>query len=685
MVKAKNTRVTSGHLLDEFVAQEKPLSPYQSYTAKMKPVYIADQDELDALAEFYNDAPSLGLDLETSGLDPHTSSSWLLSLRRPDSDVVHVIDTFMLDILPLKEVIEGHLLLGANIGFDLKILRARGIRPRRVYDVVIMGRLLTVGKYRGYKPNGDPIYTPNALTDQCEKYLGFRLDKDMRSSFVMHPSLVAAYRKREESPAWTGEHIEYAAADVYCLHNIKLAQEQELGREGLSATAILENRLVPVTADMEYEGIYVDRDMWMRIVDLAEAELLRLHGEICNYFKGSANQLGMFPEITGSIYSINLRSPQQVQRCFADIGIQLSSTDKRALSQVKHPAAVKMLELRAKQKQLDNYGESWIGFKNPVTGRIHSSLNQVRAESGRYASKEPNIQNVPNNPHNPFPKDDPRWSSSKSKYDPTLPDYTFHTCFRSRPGYTLLTCDYSQIELRIAAEVAGDETLKRVIRSGGDVHSQTASTMFNVPIEECGKGTDKRSQGKTLNFAVIYGLGDKALAEALGYDVTSSEKIMRESINKAAKAKRKYFEAFQNVRAYVIAAQSDPFDKGYSTTMLGRKRWYTLPDRERLPADVANAIEASLKNQGANTPIQGTSADITKLAMVMIADDLFYDGVPAAIVNCVHDEIVIEVRDDYVEQVVKIAESRMIEAGEVVIKSVPVEIDYTVAGYWTKE
>jgi len=119
--------------------------------------------------------------------------------------------------------------------------------------------------------------------------------------------------------------------------------------------------------------------------------------------------------------------------------------------------------------------------------------------------------------------------------------------------------------------------------------------------------------------------------------------------------------------------------------MLGRKRWYTLPDRERLPADVANAIEASLKNQGANTPIQGTSADITKLAMVMIADDLFYDGVPAAIVNCVHDEIVIEVRDDYVEQVVKIAESRMIEAGEVVIKSVPVEIDYTVAGYWTKE
>lgn len=186
------------------------------FTKGMTSVWIDTQEKLEALIPFYKDEDELFVDFETSGLDPRLDSTWMFAINKRGESVVHVIDTFMLDMSPLKAILEGSTLVGANIGFDLKFLRTLGIRPRRVFDVIVMGRMLTCGKITGYKKNWDPIPVKNALTDLSDRYLGFHLDKSVRERFITHRQLVDIQRKSGRSPSWSKEEIDYAARDVFC-------------------------------------------------------------------------------------------------------------------------------------------------------------------------------------------------------------------------------------------------------------------------------------------------------------------------------------------------------------------------------------------------------------------------------------------------------------------------------------
>lgn len=657
----------------------------EDYVSSMSVRHVNTQAGVASLPKYYADAEEIFLDFETSGLNAHVDTPWLLALCKRGSNTVHVIDVFMLSIDSLKETLERCVIVGANLQFDLKWLRRLGIRPRQVFDVITMGRMLTAGISIGYRKNFEPIPTPNDLASLCERYIGFKMEKGVRLEFIMHHQLVDVYRKRGCSPPWRDDQVRYAGIDVYVLADIMDSIQLEIDQKYLRKIAKIENRLVPVVADMEYEGVLVDAKMWMEIVEHAKVQMQDLYGKVCEYFKDSAAQTSMFPEVSGSKFCMNLESPQVVKAAFAKLGINIEDSKRRTLKLVYHPVAQLLLDYRAQQKQFSTYGEKWIAKINPITGRVHSHFNPLGAESGRFSSNDPNVQNVPDNKYNMYPFEDPQWANEKKlTFDPLLPEYSYRHCFKARPGYKLIIADYSQIELRIAAEISNDEAMLQIIEAGGDLHSRTAATMFNVSLEECGKGSEYRSAGKTLNFAILYGLGDRALAEALGFDVTTSEKVAKASVAKARKIKEKYFDAFPGIHAYVMAAQEDPFTRGYSETILGRRRWYTLPDTDVVPEGTARAIEASLKNQGKNSPIQGTSADMTKMAMVMVADHILFHNVPGYEVNCVHDELVVEVRDDQVEEMAVVVKDLMIQSGKAMLKIVPVDVEVNISDVWDK-
>jgi hypothetical protein len=247
----------------------------------------------------------------------------------------------------------------------------------------------------------------------------------------------------------------------------------------------------------------------------------------------------------------------------------------------------------------------------------------------------------------------------------------FRKCFVAAPGYRLVTSDYSQAELRILAELSGDPAFVGAFRSGQDLHTLTASQMFGVPVDQVQK--PQRSAAKAINFGLAYGMGPGGLAPRLGVTLDEAKDLIS-----------KYFKAYPGVQRWLDKAGRDAVRTGYSITPLGRKRFYTLPDEslKRNNEDEWRKQIAAIERQGKNSPIQGCNADMTKLALINLRAAL--NGWDARTVNTVHDEIVVEVREDQAEEVKHIVEHAMVSAGEAILKDVPIVAEAAVADYWSK-
>lgn len=652
---------------------------------------------------------SICLDIETSGLDPYIDRLWLAQFMGVGSQTVWVLDMQHLDIRMFKDLIESRLIVGAELKFECKWLRKYDIRPRRCYDAIITSRLLTAGKE-----------ISNSLASLSERNLGFKLDKETRNSFVMPPEF-AHTRTRK----WTSEQLRYAAIDVYVLPEIMLRQVEELKQLDLMRAAKVENNLVPVTSSIEYDGIKIDVDRWRSIVSWAEVQKMEAYRETCDLFpKSRGTQRLLFGAVTGLEYKINLNSKDEVMAKFKELSIDVPNLDKKILKTVHHPAVKAYMKYSEFAKMTGTYGENVIKKIHPATSRLHPLLIQLSdrggdgedgsdggAATGRFSSRDPNVENIPNNDYNKYPKGDPRWENDKGEYSDKRADYSYRHAFIAEPGNMFACCDLSQIEIRILAQVSGDRNLRQIIEAGGDVHARTAALMFNKPIEECGKGSKFRSYGKTLNFAIIYGLGPKALAADLGliddvkdemmakFNTSRSrankptmEMIEREAIRRAKEIIGLYFKAMPDVKAYLDEAQTYPEARGYTTTLLGRRRWY-----QPIPPDISerdlSAILSRMQNQGKNSPIQGTCADIMKMAMVNIyhrsMDEPLYAYINgrktfAPLVNVIHDELIQEISADQVERGGEIMLSEMIGAGQLLLPDVKVDAEIVIASQWEK-
>ena len=359
-------------------------------------------------------------------------------------------------------------------------------------------------------------------------------------------------------------------------------------------------------------------------------------------------------ELTGRIYmqagrEFNLNSPKQLgEVLFEDLGLPCYkkktksgySTDAQTLEELRSvsPIIEDILEYRQVTKLAGTYARALPAVADE-NGRIHTDFKQTLTATGRLSSAEPNLQNIP----------------IKTKMGRQIRKY-----FVSKPGYSLLDADYSQIELRLLAHISDDYTMKEAFLSGEDIHAKTASAVFGVPEEEVTQ--EMRKRAKAVNFGIVYGIGGFSLAKDLGTSVAEASGYIKS-----------YKMNYPDIDRYLDRVVKDAEQDGYTTTEFGRRRY--IPE---ITAQNGN-LRAFGKRVAMNAPIQGTAADIMKLAMLRVAEGLKSRGLDAKIVMQVHDELVIEVKDDQVEICREILRSEMENAAKI---SVPLTVDVTVGKNW---
>jgi len=396
----------------------------------------------------------------------------------------------------------------------------------------------------------------------------------------------------------------------------------------------IELPLIPVLVDMEWAGIAIDPELFARLSRELGADLRRLEAEIAR--------------VAGTPFNVN--SPRQLATVLFD-KLQLPilkrtrtgpSTDADVLEQLAelgHEVPKLLLEYRELEKLRSTYVDTLPGRIHPATGRIHTSFNQVGAATGRLSSSEPNLQNIPVRT--------PRGEAIRRGFVPA-------------PGWKFIVADYSQIELRLMAHLSDDPAFIAAFQAGEDIHRQTASIIFGVPVDQV--SADMRARAKTINFATIYGQGPFALSRSLAIPQEEAKAFIAE-----------YFRRFSGVRAFLDRQVALAREQGYVETLLGRRRY--IPEvRER-----NFNMRAFGERQAQNAPLQGSAADLIKLAMVRLHRALREGGFASRLLLQVHDELVLEGPPGEVERVSSLVRLHMEGAAQL---KVPLVVDVGVGDNW---
>jgi DNA polymerase-1 len=508
--------------------------------------------------------------------------------------------------------------VGANLKFDTVVLQRAGIALEGVEaDAVLAAYILDPGR-RAY-----------GMDILALEHFGHRM-----TSFdeVTRPD-------GETQLPFPDVDVEAAAryacedADV-ALRLCDLFLPQLEARELLDLYDRVELPLIPVLAEMERAGVKLDAEFFAAMGKKMEGELAAIEHD-CHAIAGQ---------------EFNLNSPQQLAEIlFERLKLPVVkrtktgySTDAEVLEAlaVDHELPRRCLEWRELAKLKSTYVDALPAAVNPRTGRLHTSFNQTVAASGRLSSSEPNLQNIPART--------PLGREIRKGFIP------------GEEGWTLLVADYSQIELRILAHLTGDPNLVLAFRTGQDIHRQTAALVFGVEPEKVNEML--RTRAKEVNFGVVYGMGVFGLARRLG--------ITREEAKAFIDG---YFARFADVRRY----QEDTIEKvkqdGYVTTLLGRRRY--LPEIRSRNFNVRSFAERA----AINSPIQGTAADLLKIAMIKVRDRIARDALPARMLLTVHDELVFEVERSAADDLGRAVRAEMAGAIEL---DVPVEVGVGTGDTW---
>ena len=452
--------------------------------------------------------------------------------------------------------------------------------------------------------------------------------------------MLAAYALNPQRASFGADALcEEAEVEGFNLHpatairELSIRQKEELKENDLeSIYRDVELPLACVLKDMEREGFLVDAAALEELGKTFRARIAELVDEIA--------------EMSGE--RINLNSPKQLgEMLFDRMGLPAPKKTSRGYSTSadvlehlaeKHPICTKILEYRKYQKLQSTYIDSLVTMRDE-NGRIHTRFDQVATATGRISSAEPNLQNIPVR---------------------TELGREIRRAFVAKPGCVLVDADYSQIELRVLAHISGDETMIDAFREGQDIHARTASEVYGVPLSEVTGA--QRSASKAVNFGIVYGISDFTLAKNIS--VTRAE----------AKAFiDRYFERYPGVKKYMDSSVEAGKEKGFVTTMMGRRRY--LPELTSANFNV----RAFGERCAMNSPIQGTAADIIKLAMVAVAKELKERKLEAKLILQVHDELIIEAPQSEVDAV----QTLLRECMENVVRlAVPLKTDISTGGDW---
>jgi len=584
---------------------------------------IKNSDELRKAIEILATQPVVGLDTETTELDPYTSRLRLIQLATTDRVYIVDFDHFANGdaneaLAPLRRLLEAPrpIKIAHNAKFDAKFIKHNlGVDLGGLFDTLLASQLVGAGD----------IEERHGLETVASRYLNEAVDKSERLS------------------NWNFElseaQLEYAARDAAVLLPLREKLIDRLKSESLVKVAQLEFECVMPVVDIELAGFYMHKERWREQLSIVEKRRVELAEQLQQVLAEESSQGSLFGGPQRE--DINLDSQQQLTKALTRLGIPVPDSTRNWKLQplaVEYPIIGTLLEYRTVQKALTSYGENMIEMINPVTKRLHADFRQIGAPTGRFACTNPNIQQVPH-------------------------AIEYRRCFSGHPeGRKLIIADYSQIELRILAEFSGDRGFIEAFNSGADLHRVTAAQVFNVGLDQVTK--EQRDFAKRLNFGVVYGIGAQRFALMTGLSVPDAENVLR-----------RYFATYRQLDTYLRDAANRAVSERQARTASGRLVRFRYDENDR------QQISMTQRN-GKNTPIQGTSADILKRALKLLRDELRETN--AKVVNIIHDEIVVESDADEAQDIAEKVERVMRLAGEEYVKTVPVKVETEIADEWLK-
>jgi DNA polymerase I len=600
---------------------------------------VDNPDDLPALVERLRTASLLGVDVEAGGREPHDAEIVGLSLAASPEEVWYLpfghraaggelaAPDAVRNLPPLTDFAAAPLFAlltdssvpkaGHDIKYDWQVLRAAGVELAGVvYDSMLASFVL------------DPGRRSHTIDTLCLEHLGRTLQT--------YPDLTGKGKSEipfaEVAIPQAANYCGTDSATVLSLHRFFEPMLQESALEPLLQN--IELPLLEVLVDMEWEGITIDLTLFRKLGEELGGDLRRLELEI-------ARAAGT---------EVNLNSPRQLASVLFE-RLQLPvlkktktgpSTDADVLEQLAamgHELPRLILEYRELQKLKNTYIDTLPTRINQNTGRIHTSFNQAGAATGRLSSAEPNLQNIPVR---------------------TVRGEAIRAGFVPREGWVFLVADYSQIELRIMAHLSGDTAFIEAFRQGGDIHRQTAALIFNVEPDQV--SGDMRARAKTINFATIYGQGAFALSRQLGISLEDARGFIA-----------RYFERFSGVRSFLDRQIELARQQGYVETLFKRRRY--IPEIKERNFSLRSYGERNAQN----SPLQGSAADLIKLAMVGIHRAIRERGLAGRMLLQVHDELVFEVPPDEVETMTQLVREHM---ENVVQLRVPLVVDIGIGPNW---
>lgn len=597
---------------------------------------ITSLKDLDAAFDSLKSSLLIALDTETTSLNIHDDNIVGFSFCGDKKNAYYVplthVDTEgkllaaqcdkKAALEKLQAFLKNKKIAGQNLKFDLNILRNAGVNIRAdqiAFDSMLASFILEPEQRHG-------------LDLLADKYLGHKNIKFEEVCGEGKSQILFSQAPLEKASQYAAEdaHVAYLLADALSVKLGEVASLEKVFEE-------IDLPLVHVLAELEWEGVSINVPHLKKLSEEFSQELSALEKKAHDLAGGE----------------FNLSSPKQLQKIlFEDLKLTPIkktktgySTDVEVLEKLAmiHELPAIILQHRELSKLMGTYVDVLPTLVHPKTGRVHAGFHQTVAATGRLSSSDPNLQNIPI-----------RTQSGKRVRE----------AFIAKKGCVLLGADYSQIELRILASMSGDEALCKAFQEKQDIHSLTASQIFNVSLKEVTE--DQRRQAKAINFGILYGKSAFSLAEELG--ITRGE---------ATDIIGRYFGRYPTIRGFIDGLVQSAKEKGYAETLFGRRRMIEGINAKN------KMIQAMGERMAVNTPIQGTAADLIKLAMIRLNKALEEKKLASRLILQVHDELVLEVPAAEIDVVKPLVRECMEQAGGDKF-CVPLTVDIGVAENWLK-
>ena len=626
----RNEQTEKGGQMTMFAAELQPIA------IEIKPsnieVVIVDTDEkLKSLAKELDNAKVISFDTETTGTEEMSAELVGISLSVKAGMGYYIpIGHAEGKKLPLKRVIEAlaPAMTNQNIG---------KLAHNAKYDYIVLARHgLVVSPLAFDTMLAEFIVDPSSRNLGLKNLAAFRLGEEMT-----HIEELIGKGKKQVSMAEVAiESVaNYAAADAETTLRLMTIEEKELERvNGRKILDKIDMPLSAVLAEMEMTGAKIDTAFFGGMSAELAARLGEIEKEIYAH-AGKTFNINSPQQLSDVLFNhLRLEPPDKGRK--TTTGFYSTSADVLDSMRGQHQVMDFILEQRELAKLKSTYVDALPAAINPQTGRVHTSYSQISAVTGRLSSNNPNLQNIPIR---------------------TETGRRVRNGFIADEGNLLLSVDYSQIELRIVAHMAEDEAMLAAFRAGEDIHATTAAAVYDIPLENVNK--DMRRHAKAINFGLIYGMSAFGLTRTTDLTLAEAEDFVKA-----------YFKKFPGVKKYLDGIRRQAAEIGYVETLLGRRRYF--------PA-LLNKTNVQMKNreerEAINAPIQGTAADIMKIAMLKIPPALKQAGSKAKMLLQVHDELVLEVPKDKIEAAAKVVQEIMANAHPL---SIPLETEARAGLNW---